>query len=136
MENKAYVFKAVVTDTTPLVRNPEVLEILSDTVSWKVNVAITGAKRDKTIPLDGGIAVQVKKRFIVLNGLQRIAYPFTISLYTVHGRLVYSRYFSSASYNRDALMVPTPPFPSDMYIAAVKTHSGPIQRVFKGVVLD
>ena len=96
--SNSFRISAIVSDTTPLVRNPFILDIpaeagnvLNDTITWQINHGTDISKHISRLPVAGTLSACIAKGRLTVNGLQNSARPFEIAIFTPEGKSVFSK---------------------------------------------
>ncbi|MBN1757222.1 MAG: hypothetical protein JW863_02825 [Chitinispirillaceae bacterium] len=131
-----YVVKAVVRDTTAMVRNPAAREVLADSVSWRVKITTgTGAPVRRRIA-EQELSATLHNGALLIRGLQRDADAVRIAVYNARGTCVF-RGTAVERLRQSALTtIPGMNMSGGLYFVTVYGAAPPVRSVVKMVVAE
>jgi hypothetical protein len=136
-ELNSYVITAIVCDTTPLVRNPFILNsgssvvagnVLNDTVTWHVNTDPSVLIHTSQRPAAGVLSAAIVNGRLIVKGLQSSTRPVGITIYTPAGKSVfYDRHIVSL-HSMSTVSLPLTNISNGLYIVTFYDESSSIRQ--------
>ena len=134
--SKEYIIAAIVRDTTPLVRNPSVKNILTDSATWHINPSSKTVTYAPSRTAYGLLSAAVRNNTLVIRGFQNNTRSLQVAVYTPQGKCVLSDRRIEPSHSIATISLPQVKMTGGMYIVALYDRTSPVRRSIKMLLTE
>jgi len=130
LKSGKYKVMAVARDTSPLARNPLGKAIMSDSVSWDLNIENTDIKQNRSLFTKAEISVKLRSGMVTFQGIPENTRTLQLSVYTMQGKCLVNRK-SFEPHPNMGVSIPETKLGTGLYIVTVKELTSKSRRDFR-----